>query len=590
MLEGRGMKVTRSSLTVAVGLITLVSVGIVAPHAAGAGPRPTATGSPVVIGNVGTYGGLVGSMLAPGQTAIQSFAKWVNAGTGLNGHVLQIVSGDDQGDPAKNLSLVQSMVTTQHAIAFVGNMTPATADGSVGYLQQNSIPVVGGDLMNALWDTSPILFPQGAGPADQISALRKLAVTAGKTPIGVLFCGELKSCGYLNQLLGGGTQVSLAQPDFISECAQAQNRGAQALIVALDPNSLLRLAHSCGQLNYKPLLIPWSLAMTDSNANNADLQVAAGSVGTFPWPATDTQAAQVFHAAMNQYAPGAVLSSMSSAGWTAGLLLNTASANLPAVNPQSADILKGLWSIKNNILGGAAPPLTFVQGQAAQPSHCTFSMQMTLGKWTAPSGGRLPCATVAVSAVHNPTAPYNPVTYTATVSPPPDGGTVAFADGSTPIPGCTAVPVNVTTGQSACKVKYTTVATHTITATYSGDANYLPSAPSPSFTETMVPLPTSTITSGTTLTAGQTISGTAADAGGPGVIGVILYYKRSTGQVGSLATQCTGCGVGSTNVTWSYTLPTGGPLSPGPYFIVAQSVDTAYNFGGPSNFQSITVH
>ena len=35
-----------------------------------------------------------------------------------------------------------------------------------------------------------------------------------------------------------------------------------------------------------------------------------------------------------------------------------------------------------------------------------------------------------------------PVTYTATVSPAPDGGTISFADGGVPIPTCTAQPVS----------------------------------------------------------------------------------------------------------------------------------------------------
>ena len=38
--------------------------------------------------------------------------------------------------------------------------------------------------------------------------------------------------------------------------------------------------------------------------------------------------------------------------------------------PTSAQFLQGLWSIKNNNLGGLAPPLTFTQNADATPSNC----------------------------------------------------------------------------------------------------------------------------------------------------------------------------------------------------------------------------
>lgn len=64
------------------------------------------------------------------------------------------------------------------------------------------------------------------------------------------------------------------------------------------------------------------------------------------------------------------------------------------------------------------------------------------------------------------------VSYTATVSPVPDGGTVAFTDGGTVIAGCGAVTVDTGTGTAICKVTYTAVGSHVITAAYSGDAAY----------------------------------------------------------------------------------------------------------------------
>jgi hypothetical protein len=64
------------------------------------------------------------------------------------------------------------------------------------------------------------------------------------------------------------------------------------------------------------------------------------------------------------------------------------------------------------------------------------------------------------------------VTYTATVTPAPDGGTVIFEDGPTTISGCGSQAVDTTTGTATCQVIYTAPGSHSITAFYSGDSNF----------------------------------------------------------------------------------------------------------------------
>lgn len=68
------------------------------------------------------------------------------------------------------------------------------------------------------------------------------------------------------------------------------------------------------------------------------------------------------------------------------------------------------------------------------------------------------------------------VTLTATVTPTSpvalSTGTVAFSDGGTPISGCTAQAINVSTGQATCTATFVTAGAHAISAAYSGDSNY----------------------------------------------------------------------------------------------------------------------
>jgi Big-like domain-containing protein len=78
----------------------------------------------------------------------------------------------------------------------------------------------------------------------------------------------------------------------------------------------------------------------------------------------------------------------------------------------------------------------------------------------------------SVASSSNPSTVGGGVTYTATVAPTPNGGTVAFTDNSTTLSGCGAVAVNTTTGKATCTTSYSVVGSHTIVATYSGDTNF----------------------------------------------------------------------------------------------------------------------
>ena len=94
---------------------------------------------------------------------------------------------------------------------------------------------------------------------------------------------------------------------------------------------------------------------------------------------------------------------------------------------------------------------------------------------------------VVTSPSMNPGLPGSPVTYNASVSPRPDGGSVGFWDGGEPISGCGEQPIDPATGSAHCSVTYSAAGAHAITARYFGDTNFAESGPSPEVAESVTP-------------------------------------------------------------------------------------------------------
>jgi streptogramin lyase len=94
--------------------------------------------------------------------------------------------------------------------------------------------------------------------------------------------------------------------------------------------------------------------------------------------------------------------------------------------------------------------------------------------------------TVTVSSSASPSVTGQPVTYTATVSPVPSPGTVAFSDIGQPIASCAQQPVN-SSGNATCTVTYPDPGSHQITASSGGaESQSLPQSVTQASTTTQV--------------------------------------------------------------------------------------------------------
>jgi branched-chain amino acid transport system substrate-binding protein len=378
--------------------------GTGAPAAnAPAGPT-AATAAPVLLGHIGEYSGVVGSSLSTGLAAIGAWARWVNDNGGLAGHPVRLVTADSGSDPGKAFALAKSMVERDRVIAFVGNITPLSGSGYAEYIAGKKVPIVGGDLqIDAHWRGNPMFFPEGPTLETITTGMLHIAASAGKPKVALLFCQEAAACRQINEYMkksdnqrrAGASlvyeaQISLAAPDYTAECLQAQQRGAEALVMAADANSQSRIARSCAQQGFRPMYLAQGVAVTDAARDDPNLEGFTAPQFTFPWPATDTAASRVFQDAMRRYAPNATVGGTGTQAWASGMLLKAASVALPA-SPTSADLLRGLWSVKNESLGGLAVPLTFAEGALPETPQCYFVVSVKARRWTAPDGSRYRC-------------------------------------------------------------------------------------------------------------------------------------------------------------------------------------------------------
>jgi branched-chain amino acid transport system substrate-binding protein len=185
-------------------------------------------------------------------------------------------------------------------------------------------------------------------------------------------------------------QVSLAQPDFTAECLQAQRNGAEAILAGLDSASISRLARACLQQGYRPGFYTGGLATTAATAEDPNLDGLVASLQTFPFVADDLPGAREQRSAVERFAPKMAMSTTTAAVWVAGTLLREVSQQLPAeVSP--ADFVNALHQVRNNTLGGLAPPLTYTAGQPAAEPRCFFMAIVKDRQYTAPNGSKQDC-------------------------------------------------------------------------------------------------------------------------------------------------------------------------------------------------------
>jgi branched-chain amino acid transport system substrate-binding protein len=370
-------------------------------------PAGAATKAPINVGYICSCTSPQASSVVTNRSAYEAYVDWTNAHGGIDGHQIKLFLADDSANPATSSADVHTFVTQDHVVAIVSLAgSPSAWDKYVDGLH---IPVVGADGSPIDFYTDPNFFFPGQTDDSLPAAVAIAAKKVGSTNFGVMYCAESPSCQELvapleaigpkyGVKLAYNTQISFSAPSYAAECLAAKQAGVKALFIGDAVTIVESVAKDCAAQGYNPTIIASDGAVgvgfTSTPGLSNNLLAFEPQI---PFNVTNTPATKAMVSAFKKYQPS-LMSSPNYNGevdeaWTSGLLLAAGvEAGHPGNTITSAEILKGLHSLKGDTLGGMAPPLTFHAGKA-NTVDCWFWMTTKNGKFTEKYGLTPSCAT-----------------------------------------------------------------------------------------------------------------------------------------------------------------------------------------------------
>ncbi len=366
------------------------------------------TGAPIKVGFLcscsGEGGFLASNVLV--ENVYKAWADTVNASGGIDGHAVQIITEDDAANPGTALSNAQTLIS-DGVVAVVDNSVVDQAFASA--VQAANVPVVGILTNGAPFITNPDFYPEGQTNDSIIYAIVDIAKRAGATNIANIYCAEAAQCAQITPLMQAAgkqlsvpdvfnAEISATAPNYTAQCVAAKQAHVSATFIADVSAVNIHYASDCAQQGYNPIYVVEAAGSGTSVfgapgfKNNLWLQSA-----DIPFFA-NTPAVQTMNAAVDKYYPGLRQNPLwienDLLSWVSGKLLHDAveaGGLSTSGNPSSAEVVKGLLSLKGDTLDGMAPPLTFSSGKP-HLIDCWFTGRVQNGVASVADNGHVTCA------------------------------------------------------------------------------------------------------------------------------------------------------------------------------------------------------
>ena len=332
-----------------------------------------------------------------------------NASGGIAGHKIELINEDDQSNPGLAVTEANKLVSDGVVAVEVSSLVQ---QAFLSVLASANVPVVGESFgIPGLPQNTDVFDPTdtlstAVASASQIDLIK----SAGVHKVADLYEAQTGSTNLpaLVATINGTTGLkvvhsvatSLTQTNYEPECLAAEQAGATGLIAGTGtPANIEATASSCSLQGYHPAYF----AGTENWGPYPALAKNTWMSGeTVPYFYTKNPEVKAFTNVLNKYYPGTFKSATFDPGnslgiYAGGLLLQHAllAAHLtPSGNPTAALVLKGLYSLKGDTLGGLAPPLTFRKG-TDHAINCWYESRWLNGKPVLVHGGNAVCTSGA---------------------------------------------------------------------------------------------------------------------------------------------------------------------------------------------------
>ncbi len=398
----------RRSMLVTVGAAAVLGLLVAGCGSSGGGSAGTGAapgGAAIRIGALGSYTGPQAPSLGAMDDTIKAWASYTNARGGINGHPVQLTVYDDQNDPTKARTFAQKLIEQDHVVAIVGSASLVT-DGWAKVAQDAGVPVIGSIDFQPEYATNPDFFATGGQIPALVYGALKAAKTTGVTKVGVLPCAEASACTQFAGLFTAigkivglpvvfNQKITVSQPSYQAVCLAARDNGVDGLATLENDTTVVKVANHCAQQGYRPIQINVAATAGSAWVGETNLEGAVSAHSDAVPSADQVPEIKIMNAALDQYAPGvrtgAQYNVLDSSAWAGGQLFKLAAENAkltPTSTP--ADVITGLYQLKDETLNGLTPPLTYAQGKAAFVT-CWFTQQIKNGKFTALDNGTTQC-------------------------------------------------------------------------------------------------------------------------------------------------------------------------------------------------------
>ena len=403
------MKQAWTFLRVALAVLVASSSALVGISLTAAAPAG-ASGSPITVGFICSCTGPLASSIAIGPDAYKAWASSVNANGGINGHKVNVIVKDDAFNSGTSLSEAETLVGQDHAIAIVdgSDVDAAWSD----YVKQQNVPVIGANSSSEPFFLNSDFYAPGQTEDQLFASIVGAAKKAGAKNMALFYCAEAATCqegvaplkstgAALGVPLIYDASISASAPNYTAQCLAAKQAGAKSLFIADAVGVIEKVATDCAQQGYTPPIVIDGESLAPGLATTAGInKYAIFNNLNVPYFSSQVAGVKTMTNAFKKYQPAilktANYNELAVQAWVSGLLLATAAhagGMTASATPTAKQLVTGLHTLRNNTLGGMAPPLTFKTG-VPNPVDCWQGYAVLKnGKFSTPYGLKSICAT-----------------------------------------------------------------------------------------------------------------------------------------------------------------------------------------------------